>query len=147
MTDRFLLDTNVLSILAPRSKAPDETSARFQDWVRPRHETLFLSCVTLAEVQSGISRLERRRAPRQAAVLQQWMESICEIYGDRILPLTVEAALITGRLLDRAAGEGDDPGFENAAIAATAASEGMTVVTLNARHFRHFGVPFIAPPT
>jgi predicted nucleic acid-binding protein len=55
------------------------------------------------------------------------------------------AALEAGRLLDRAIGAGADPGFEDAAIAATAAVHNLTIVTANTRHFEHFGVPFMSP--
>jgi toxin FitB len=61
------------------------------------------------------------------------------------LPLTPSAAVECGRLLDRAIGAGVAPGFEDAAIAATAAVHSITVVTANTRHFQHFGVAFISP--
>jgi predicted nucleic acid-binding protein len=48
-------------------------------------------------------------------------------------------------MLDRATAAGAAPDFEDAAIAATAAVHGFTVVTANERHFRHFGVSFISP--
>ncbi|BAT60313.1 toxin FitB [Variibacter gotjawalensis] len=143
---RYLLDTNALSILAPAAREPDQRSKAFQQWALDRHENLFLSAVTLTEVQSGISRLHRKRAHKRAQVLEDWLDSVIQIYDARIYALTTEIALETGRLVDRAAGAGADPGFEDAAIAATAATEGMTVVTSNTRHFKHFGVPFITPP-
>jgi predicted nucleic acid-binding protein len=49
-------------------------------------------------------------------------------------------------MLDRAIAAGTAPGFEDAAIAATAAVHSLTVVTANERHFKHFGVAFISPP-
>jgi predicted nucleic acid-binding protein len=48
-------------------------------------------------------------------------------------------------MLDRAIGAGAAPGFEDAAIAATAAVRGLTVVTADKRHFASFGVAFISP--
>lgn len=144
----YLLDTNVISILAPRF----ETNARasvdvtvFQGWVREHGEELYLSSVTLAEIQAGISQLERKGATKRAANLSHWLTAILELYESRILPLTSPIALEAGRLLDRAIGAGADPGFEDAAIAATAAVHDLTVVTANARHFEHFGVPFTSP--
>jgi len=38
-----------------------------------------------------------------------------------------------------------DPGFEDIAIAATAAAHGLTVLTANERHFEPLGVPFANP--
>jgi toxin FitB len=146
----YLLDTNVLSILAPpkvpRNVATSDTAA-FRAWVREHGEELFLSVVTLAEIQAGVSQLERKRATRRAADLSLWLNTVLELFQSRTLPLAASAALETGRMLDRAMAAGAAPGFEDAAIAATAAVHGLTVVTANRRHFKHFGVAFISPPT
>jgi toxin FitB len=144
----YLLDTNALSTLAPRTVPPAATSdgAAFRAWVREHDQELFLSVITLAEIQAGVSRLERKGAARRAADLAHWLNAILELYQSRTLPLAASAALETGRMLDRAMGAGAAPGFEDAAIAATAAVHGLTVVTANERHFKHFGVAFIPPP-
>jgi predicted nucleic acid-binding protein len=104
-----------------------------------------LSAITLAEIQAGISQLERKGSARRAAALAHWLSAILELYDSRTLSFTSSAALEAGRLLDRAIGAGANPGFEDAAIAATAAVHNLTIVTANARHFEHFGVPFISP--
>jgi predicted nucleic acid-binding protein len=144
----YLLDTNALSILAPPS-APGSAAASdgavFRAWVREHDEELFLSVVTLAEIQAGVSRLERKGAARRAAELAHWLAAVLELYQPRTLPLASSAALETGRMLDRAIAAGAAPGFEDAAIAATAAVHGLTVVTANKRHFKHFGVALISP--
>lgn len=150
MTTGYLLDTNALSILAPQPtlpKAPlSEDAAAFRAWVREHDDELFLSVITLAEVQAGVSRLERRGAAKRGADLAYWLSAILELYQSRTLPLASATALETGRLLDRAIAAGTAPGFEDAAIAATAKLNGLTVVTANERHFKHFGVAFISPP-
>jgi predicted nucleic acid-binding protein len=144
----YLLDTNAISILAPpaaaRNALPSHV-ARFRTWVRAHDDQLFLSTITLAEIQAGISQLERKGSARRAAALAHWLGAILELYDSRTLPLTSSAALEAGRLLDRAIGAGADPGFEDAAIAATAAVHNLTVVAANTRHFEHFGVSFISP--
>ena len=145
----YLLDTNALSILAPPAMPRNATmsdGAAFRAWVREHDDELFLSAITLAEIQAGVSRLERKGAARRAADLSHWLSAILELYQSRTLPLASKAALETGRMLDRAIAAGAAPGFEDAAIAATAAMHGLTVVTANARHFKHFGVAFISPP-
>jgi toxin FitB len=119
---------------------------QFRAWVREHDEELFLSAVTLAELQAGVSRLERKGASRRAADLARWLSAIIELYQMRTLPLASSAALETGRMLDRAIAAGAAPSFEDAAIAATAAVHGLTVVTANERHFKYFGVTFISPP-
>jgi len=145
----YLLDTNALSILAPPSAAHaarDFDRDIFRAWVRQHDQELFLSTITLAEIQAGISQLERKGAASRAAGLAHWLGAILELYQSRTLPLNSSTALETGRMLDRATGAGVAPGFEDAAIAATAAVHGLTVVTANRRHFGHFKVNFIAPP-
>jgi predicted nucleic acid-binding protein len=144
----YLLDTNAISILAPPPAAQGALPShvvRFRTWVREHDDRLFLSAITLAEIQAGISQLDRKGSTRRAAALAHWLGAILELYNSRILPLTSSAALEAGRLLDRAIGAGADPGFEDAAIAATAAVHDLTIVTANTRHFEHFGVPFISP--
>jgi predicted nucleic acid-binding protein len=143
----YLLDTNAISLLAQgvetKTLAPDR--AGFQRWIREHGQSLFLSVITLAEIQAGIAQLERKGARRRAADLAHWFEAIVELYESRILPLTVVVALETGRLLDRAIGSGIDAGFEDAAIAATASVHDLTVVTGNSRHFEAFGVALMSP--
>lgn len=145
----YLLDTNAISMLAPQSAKerifPPHV-AIFRTWVREHGEELFLSTVTLAEIQAGISQLERKGASRRAAALSHWLNAILELYDSRTLPLTSGVALEAGRLLDRAIGAGSDPGFEDAAIAATASVHGLTIVTANTRHFEAFDVASISPP-
>ena len=142
----YLLDTNALSILAPQAVGASGRAAAFRAWVRGHDDRLFLSVITLAEIQAGISRLERKGAAKRAAELSHWLSAILELYQSKTLPLASDAALETGRMLDRAIAAGSAPGFEDAAIAATAAVNGLTVVTANERHFKHFGVAFISPP-
>ena len=143
----YLLDTNALSILAPPAAPAPARARAFRAWVREHDGDIFLSVITLAEIQAGISRLERKGATKRAADLSHWLSAILELYQSRTLPLAPGAALETGRMLDRAMAAGNSPGFEDAAIAAIAAVNGLTVVTANERHFKDFGVSFISPPT
>lgn len=140
----YLLDTNVISRLAPERDAAKATG--LQAWVGEHGAELFLSAITIAELQAGVCRLQRKGAIRKADALARWLQLVLEFYEFRVLWLDAQAALETGRLIDRAVGVGGEPGFEDAAIAATAAVHGLTVVTANTRHFRLFGVPFIEPP-
>src|ERR1700682_5214896 len=101
----YLLDTNAISILAPRSEKHAGLSVNvtvFQAWVREHGEELYLSSVTLAEIQAGISQLERKGVTKRAANLSHWLTAILELYDSSILPLTSPVALEAGRLLDRA---------------------------------------------
>jgi len=59
------------------------------------------------------------------------------------LAFGIEEARYAGAILDRA--RAHDPGFEDIAIAATAAARGFTILTANERHFMPLGVPVINP--
>jgi len=86
----YLLDTNVISILAPpagpQASAGSGRAAAFRAWVRGHSDDLFLSVITVAEIQAGISRLERKRATKRAADLSHWLNAILELYQSRTLP-------------------------------------------------------------
>lgn len=69
--------------------------------------------------------------------------SLEHLHGDRILPFGIREARHAGAMLDRA--RAHDPGFEDIAIAATAAAHGFTVLTANERHFTPLGVPYVNP--
>lgn len=140
----YLLDTNILSVLSPK---PVQTSNEraVQGWIEAKSSQLFLSVVSLSEIELGIARATRQGASRKAEALTQWLAGITHLYSHRMLSLGIEAAGLTGRLLDLANGRGWDPGYEDAAIAATAITSGLTVVTRNMRHFQTMDVPCFDP--
>lgn len=67
------------------------------------------------------------------------------LYGDQVLPFDVAAARVAGQLGDWAQASGASCGFADIAIAATAASRGLTVLTRNLRHFEPLGVAVVDP--
>jgi predicted nucleic acid-binding protein len=144
----FLLDTNAVSTLAPRSSQSPAASQRtaFKAWVREHEDELFLSAVTVAEIQAGISRLDRKGSSTRVRHLSHWLAAILELYGARILALDTRAAVAAGRCLDRAIAKGGSPGFEDAAIAGTAIVNELTIVTANVRHFELLGAPYMRLP-
>jgi toxin FitB len=104
-------------------------------------QRLFISTITVAEIADGIAKARREGARRKAAALNGWLDALLHLYGNRVLPFDVAAARITGTLSDRARSKGRSPGFPDLAIAATAASHGLTVLTANLRHFVPLNVP------
>ena len=138
----WLLDTSVLSAFAPARSPP---SARQAGWFERRSDQLYLSAVTAAEIEAGISRLERTGAERRARELRAWFGRIVELYGERILALDLEAARACGVLIDAARAAGREPGFADAAIAGTAQAHGLTVLTRNLRHFADLGLAPLDP--
>jgi predicted nucleic acid-binding protein len=135
----FVLDTNVVSEL--RKAAIGKASARVVAWaasVRPG--ALFLSVITLMELEHGVLLLERRD-PRQGATLRHWLErQVRPAFESRILPIDEQVALRCARL------HVPDPRKErDALIAATALAHGMTVVTRDIADFAPTGVPLFDP--
>ena len=144
----YLLDTNVLSALAPtKTKAV----TKFVDWLEAESAHLYLSTVTAAEIHDGIAKAKRQGATRKAETLSTWWRAVEHLYGDRILPFDLAAAGLAGSLADKARGAGHDPGFADIVIAATAGVHGLTILTRNIRHFAPLGVvaldPFQALPS
>jgi len=131
----ILLDTVVLSELRKAKPAPQVVG-----WLRERRDNeLFLSVVSLGEIQRGI---EKRRSddPAFASMLTQWLEDLLHLYGERILPVTPAIARRWGILSAQIGNDGAD-----LLIAATALTHGLQVATRNTRHFAPAGVAVINP--
>jgi len=137
----YLLDTDVLSADAPAKRRVGAEA--FSAWVRAHADHLHLSAITVAEIEAGIVRAARVGAAAKADPLRLWLTAVEQLYGDRILPFGIAEAHAAGAMLDAA--RATDPGFEDIAIAATAAMRGFTVLTANERHFAPLGVPFANP--
>ena len=138
----YLVDTNVLSAGAPGRR---ERSAALVEWMDARSRELFLSAVTVAEISDGIAKSRRTGSASRAAGLGDWLELMLHLYGERILPFDVPSARLAGELMDGARAAGRAPGFADVAIAATAASRGLTILTRNLRHFAPLGARAIDP--
>jgi hypothetical protein len=131
----FLVDTVVLSELTKRR--PDGAVARWMEEQRP--SDLFLSVVTVGEIERGIAMIRRRDAAF-ALALVEWLDMVLMLYGGRILPFDLAVARRWGELSSRIGNKGLD-----LAIAATALEHGLTVVTRNAAHFAATGVAILNP--
>lgn len=137
----YLVDTNVVSALSPSRPA----SAALVEWMDAQSSSLFLSVVTIAEVEDGIAKLRREKATRRSRDLSQWLDAVLHLYGDRILAFDIAAARLAGTLSDRARGQGHAPGFADIVIAATASQHALTILSRNVRHFEPLGVPVLDP--
>lgn len=107
--------------------------------------SLFLSVVTIAEIEDGIAKLRREKAARKSKDLAHWLEALLHLYGDRILAFDTSIARVAGELSDRARGQGHAPGFADIIIAATARQHALTILSRNLRHFEPLGVPVLDP--
>lgn len=142
MSAGFLLDTSVLSRLAPGRPVPDD---RFAAWLRDHDDRLYISTVTIAEIEQGICKLRRAGGAERAEALSQWLDALLAEGADRILSLNAEVGRAAGRLSDAAIAVGRHPGFPDLAIAATAVVHDLVLVTGNGRHFAPLGVAFVDP--
>lgn len=131
----FLIDTVTLSELRRRERDPMVVK-----WFeRQRATDLFLSVISIGEVERGIAR-QRTTDPGFAAALADWLDRILSLYGDRIVPFDLRAARRWGAL---SAVLGNDS--VDLMIAATALENGFTVVTRNASDFEPTGAAVLNP--
>ena len=135
----YLLDTNVVSEL--RKVKTGRANPGVAQWAQLVDAgALFLSVISLHELELGIQLMERRDAP-QGALLRSWLETcVVPAFAERILP--VDAAVAR-----RGAGlHGPDPQpLRDGLIAATALEHGLTVVTRNTTDFEASGVRLLNP--
>lgn len=136
----FLLDTNVVSALAPHNV---DRHPELVAWMRRNDRLLRLSVVTASEVEAGIAKAARTGARAKSASLRKWWAGLVGFYDDRILQVDLRIAEAAGQMLDEA--RAHDPGYEDILIAATARVHGMTVLTRNERHFAPLGVDVVDP--
>lgn len=133
MSARFIVDTDVLSTGAP-SKAKPITE--LSEWMDRNSENLYVSVVTIAEIEDGIAKSGREGARRKAARLREWLETLVHLYSPRILPFDLAAARIAGSLSDRARGRGHTAAFADLAIAK---HHDLTILTCNLKHYAPLG--------
>ena len=138
----YLIETDVVSAAAPGRAGRNE---RLVKWMDRHSDDLYLSAITVTEIVQGVARLERRGALARAVRLRDWLDLLLHLYDARVLHFDVAAARLAGVLSDRARASGHAPGFADIAIAATAASRGLTVLTRNLRHFGPLGIAAIDP--
>ena len=135
----FILDTNVVSELRKvKAGKADKGVSAWADSVDAA--SLFLSAITILELEQGVLLVERRDAV-QGVLLRSWLERyVLPEFENRVLPIDATVAR-------RCAGlHVPDPRSErDALIAATALVHGMTVVTRNVADFAASGVRLLNP--
>ena len=137
----FLLDTNVVSELRKvRLGKANRHVAKWADSVDAAD--LFLSAITIQELEMGVL-LAERRDPSQGAIFRAWLNGhVLPAFNGRVLPVDIAVAQRSARL------HLPDPRpVRDALIAATALVHGMTVVTRNVADFEPTGVLILNPWT
>lgn len=137
----FVLDTIVVSELRKvRLGKADPNVAKWADGVEAGD--LYLSVITVQELEIGIL-LAERRDPAQGAVFRSWMNGhVLPAFKGRILPVDTAVALRSAQLHLPAPRP-----VRDGLIAATALVHGMAVVTCNIADFEPMGVSIINPWT
>jgi predicted nucleic acid-binding protein len=133
----YVLDTNVVSELRKASRADRRVVA----WAAGiQASMLFLSVITILELELGVLLIERRDQG-QGAVLRTWLEiHVLPAFADRVLPIDTVVARRCASLHVP-----DRQSERDALIAATALVHGMAVATRNVGDFAATGVPVVNP--
>ena len=130
----YLLDTNVVSEL----RKPKPHGAVLA-WIRGVEDAqLFLSAVTLGEIQSGIE-ITRQQDPDKAQAIEHWLNQLAAAYN--VLPMDAAAFRVWAKFMHHQS----NTVYEDAMIAATARVNKLTVVTRNMADFKRFDVALLNP--
>lgn len=130
----YLLDTNVISEL----RKPKPHGAVLQWISNIKDSELFLSAVTIGEIQSGIE-TTRDQDPLKANQIEKWLDQLINNFN--ILPMDTLAFRIWSKLIAKESTTVNEDGM----IAAIAISNNLTVVTRNVKDFQRFEVRLINP--
>ncbi|MFZ3339688.1 MAG: type II toxin-antitoxin system VapC family toxin [Terriglobales bacterium] len=132
--NKFLLDTNVVSEFR-RTRPHGAVIA----WLEAQLSAqLFISAVTIGEIQAGAART-RRRDPAKAQEIEDWLARLPSLY--QVLPMDILCFREWGRLMDRKSAAL----VEDAMIAATARVHDLMVATRNERDFAQLDVRIFNP--
>lgn len=131
----FLLDTDIMSALRKKKRA-----RALDDWLaETRPSDMFLSVITIGEIERGVS-AKRRTDPDFAAALADWLDGVLLEFDERILTFDRNCARRWGRL-----GATIGNMTPDLQIAATALEHGLAVATRNISHFNPTGVATVNP--
>ncbi len=106
-------------------------TADFIAWLeeQERLNAIYLSAITIHEIEKGVRLLEAKGATAKAAGIEIFLRGLIVGYDDRILPVNAEVAREGGKLEAKALSAGYNPGAADVMIAGTASAHGLTVIT------------------
>lgn len=134
----YILDTNVVSELRKKpARRADPNVIRWSENVVPAQ--LYLSAVTIFEIEMGIQRLSWRGD--EVGRLRKWLtDHVLAAFSDRILPIDHHVARLFARMMVPITRP-----YRDTLIAATAQHHGYTVVTRNTRDFEDLPIRILNP--
>ena len=135
----WLLDTNVISEL--RKTALGTADSQVTAWAKQADSAMmFISAITVHELECGIRRIERRDV-RQGRALREWMErQVLPAFDQRILPIDTSIAVRSAQL-----SVPDQRPLRDSFIEATALEHNMIIVTRNVRDFANSAAQVLNP--
>lgn len=132
----YLLDTCLFSEF--KKPQPDK---KVVGWLADQiEETLFLSVITIGEIQKGISGLV---PSRKRTDLENWLQSLIIRYDGRIIPLGTAEMLLWGDTIIKLEQKGRVLPFMDSLIAATALAHNLVLITKNEADFKNTGVKIL----
>ena len=132
----FLIDTNIVSEIRKGSRCDPAVAAW---WAGVAEDHLRVSVLVLGEIRKGVE-LARQRDPQKARALETWLNDLVSDFGERILPVDAAVAEEWGRM----AAVRPVPAID-ALLAATARTNGLTLVTRNAADVAGLDVEVLNP--
>ena len=135
----YLLDTCVLSEFTRRK--PEPKVIRWMESID--EEMLYLSAITIGEIQRGIERLPE--SARKTELLVWLNNRLVERFSGRILPLDAQAMLLWGSLTARMEASGQPMPVMDLLIVATALQHNLVIATRNVADYLPCGVQLINP--
>jgi len=135
----YLLDTSLISELV--KPTPNKAVLK---WVEGHPEqTMFLSALTLGEIQKGVAKLARSK---RKALLQEWVNNdLPRRFSGRVLDITGDVAILWGKLQGDAEMKGLKMPVIDSLIAATGKLHNLIVVTRNGADIAQSGVEVFNP--
>jgi predicted nucleic acid-binding protein len=134
----YLLDTCALSEMIKT-----EPNAGFAQWIEQQtFSSLFVSVISIAEIEQGIVRLSNSRKKRR---LRAWISGIKKGYGARLLPIDLTVAETYGQIQGNGMKAGKPLPVQDCWIAATAIAHLLAVVTRDDVTLATAGVTIVNP--
>jgi hypothetical protein len=136
----FLLDTCILSELVKKTPHPQVVA-----WMNVQQaETLFISSITIAEINKGLFKI-RHTQPERYAVLHIWLTKLETQFVHRTLPVTTAILNTWSAISAQAEMQGNKMAVMDSLIAATALTHELVLITRNMEDFQVESLLLINP--